>query len=342
MYFFIKIQNTQIFGVKQIFRYIFNDSIKYNTWKQSKFINKFLKNKLKRYSIENINPTTYVAENKISVHTQRRMNVLNKVFMEHITDMISTGEVEPEILNRNIEISHVKITPNFKLINVYWIDNNEKLDTEELLQKCAFQLRHKLSQLRVVGIVPPIQFVKCKNIVKKIEEKLKIIQLEENYIQSPYPDAIHHTITASDDVHNNEEDKFSIIIPIMKHDVFGLDHFRIMSKIKNSLNKSLKKQTININSHSNPLSQSDVKNSSNFLIDNDHRKEFDKFLNERRKEQRKKNKRKYCKLNDFIYNFEEQDVNNNIEDNYDDFAENDYDFDENDSIYDEFKKNGNK
>lgn len=104
----------------------------------------------------------------------------------------------------------------------------------------------------------------------------------------------------------------------------------------------MKKQTININSHSNPLSQSDVKNSSNFLIDNDHRKEFDKFLNERRKEQRKKNKRKYCKLNDFIYNFEEQDVNNNIEDNYDDFAENDYDFDENDSIYDEFKKNGNK
>lgn len=60
------------------------------------------------------------------------------------------------------------------------------------------------------------------------------------------------------------------------------------------------------------------------------------------KSKEKKNKRKYCKLNDFIYNFEEQDVNNNIEDNYDDFAENDYDFDENDSIYDEFKKNAHE
>lgn len=170
------------------------------------------------------------------MHTQRRMNVLNKVFMEHITDMMSTGEIEPEILNRNIEISHIKITPDFKLINVYWIDNNaEKLDTEELLQKCAFQLRHKLSQLRVIGIVPPIQFVKCKGIkiMKKIEEKLKIIEFEKDYISSPYPDAIHHTVTASDieDVHNNKEDKFSITIPIMKHDIFGLDHFRIMSKV---------------------------------------------------------------------------------------------------------------
>lgn len=156
--------------------------------------------------------------------------------MEHITDMMSTGEVEPEILNRNVEISHIKITPDFKLINIYWIENNaEKLDTEELLQKCAFQLRHKLSQLRIIGIVPSIQFVKCKGIkvMKKIEQKFKIMEFEEDYIPNPYPDAIRHTITASDveNVHNNKEDKFSITIPIMKHDVFGLDHFRIMSKV---------------------------------------------------------------------------------------------------------------
>lgn len=77
-------------------------------------------------------------------------------------------------------------------------------------------------------------------------------------------------------------------------------------QIKNSLNKSLK-QTININSnsHSNPLSKFDVKNISNFVIDNEHQEQFAKFLNERRKEQRKKNKRKYFKLNNFTYNFEE-------------------------------------
>lgn len=72
-------------------------------------------------------------------------------------------------------------------------------------------------------------------------------------------------------------------------------------QIKNSLNKSLK-QTININS--NPLSKFDV-NISNFVIGNEHQEQFAKFLNERRKEQRKKNKRKYFKLNDFTYNFEE-------------------------------------
>lgn len=195
-----------------------------------------------RESIDvNINPYAHATStSKLSIYTVRRMIVLNKVFMKYITDLMSTGEVVPEILYKDIEISHVKVTADFKCINVYWIDNNtENTDIEELLQKCAFQLRHELSQLRIIGVVPPIQFVKCKgiNILREVEQKLKIMDFGEDHISSPYSDAIQQTITASktsdvnQNVENVENNNLSITLPVMRHNVFGLDHFRIMSQV---------------------------------------------------------------------------------------------------------------
>jgi hypothetical protein len=37
----------------------------------------------------------------------RRVAVLNKLFMRHITDMMASGEVASEIFGRGIEISRV-------------------------------------------------------------------------------------------------------------------------------------------------------------------------------------------------------------------------------------------
>ncbi|XP_043596346.1 uncharacterized protein LOC122573691 isoform X4 [Bombus pyrosoma] len=261
---------------------------------------------------------------------------------------MSTGEIVPEILNKNIEISHVKVTADFKLINVYWIDNNTKnTDIEELLQKCAFQLRHELSQLRVIGIVPPIQFVKCKgiSILREVEQKLKIMDFGEDHVSSPYPDAIQQTITASgtSDVNQNDEnvenDNLSVTLPVMRHDVLGLDHYRIMSQIKSSLNKSKKfaiKQIENIPSL-NSYSTSDIKNSTNFVTNMEQESEFKQFLYQRRKEQKKKMK-KY-RVDNSIYDSEEQSDNDDLGNDYDDFTENNYDdFDNYDENIDYYKK----
>lgn len=351
IHFHNKIQNMEISTVKQIFRRIFTDSTKYNIVKQAKVMNKIMnKNKPKRESIDdNINPYAHATStSKLSIYTVRRMIVLNKVFMKYITDLMSTGEIIPEILNKNIEISHVKVTADFKLINVYWIDNNtENTDIEELLQKCAFQLRHELSQLRVIGVVPPIQFVKCKgiSILREVEQKLKIMDFGEDHVSSPYPDAIQQTITASgtSDVNQNDEnvenDNLSVTLPVMRHDVLGLDHYRIMSQIKSSLNKSKKstiKQIENIPS-SNSYSTSDIKNSQNFVTNMEQENEFKQFLYQRRKEQKKKVK-KY-RVDNSIYDFEEQSDNDVLGNDYDDFTENNYDdFDNYDENIDYYKK----
>ncbi|CAD1474380.1 unnamed protein product, partial [Heterotrigona itama] len=333
----------QNMGIKQIFRCICTNSIKYNISKQSKIINKLIeKNKRNRESIENI--YSHSLKNKLSVYTIRRINVLNKVFMEHITDLMSTGEISTEILDRNIEITHVRITVDFKLINIYWTNNStEKSNTEELLNHCAFTLRHKLSQLRVIGMVPPIQFVKCKgiNVLREVEEKLKTLEFDKNHVSTPYPNAIHHIVSASkicdnnEDVQNDEDDNFKVIVPVMKHDVFGLDHFQIMSKIKSSLNKFKKteEQTLSIPTL-NTFSTLDVKDKFNFLTNKEWQDEFKQFLNQRRKEQRKKMKKRFD-VDDAVDNNDDNDFEKNhefTEDDYDDF------YNCNDDIDEEFNK----
>lgn len=52
--------------------------------------------------------------------------------------------------------------PDYKLLKVYWLargtTNDELVD--KILQNNAGLLRHELSQLRLMGVVPIIEFVK--------------------------------------------------------------------------------------------------------------------------------------------------------------------------------------
>lgn len=236
-----------------------------------------------------------------SMHTRRRMTVLNKIFMEHITDMMSTGEIEPELLNRNVEVSHVKITADFKFLNIYWIDNSTATsNTEDLLRSCAFQLRKHLTQLSVMGFVPPIQFVKCRHIndIKEVERRLAIADYGEDHIPNVYPFAANRVVTSNDltcddNKVSEKDDDFEISLPLMRQDVFDLDHSRIMLKIKTSLNKSretLKRRIENAQSYAIPPAKPDEQDVPNFLSKEEQEKLFAKFLTQRRREQRLKRK----------------------------------------------------
>lgn len=56
----------------------------------------------------------------------------------------------------------IKITSDYKILKVYWIANESCNDgmIENLLKKSAGTLRHELSQLRLMGHVPSIVFIK--------------------------------------------------------------------------------------------------------------------------------------------------------------------------------------
>lgn len=160
--------------------------------------------------------------------------------MQHITDMMSMGEVS-DIIKQNIEITHVKITPDFKYVNVFYIpsDDDTSFD-QEALQKCARIIRHELSQLRIIGVVPPIQFVPNKqySIQMEVERRLMMINFEEDSDTLSSEEMQFDTLdvnqsSCKESVANcdTEADKFNIQLPMMRHDVLGLDHHKIMSQV---------------------------------------------------------------------------------------------------------------
>lgn len=193
--------------------------------------------------------------NLTSFHVQRRMVVLNKLFMKHITDLMSNGSFASEILELGIEVTGVSLTPDFKHANIFWtheqVNNKDWLaTTTEILQKCAFTLRHELSQLRIISHVPPLHFVKDKAYLlkKEIEEKLALVNFDQNYkhvslaveptIQICSSSKIDEIISNVNDNKIVESNDFEIVLPQMKHNVLGLDHHNIISKIKNIQNSS--------------------------------------------------------------------------------------------------------
>ena len=170
--------------------------------------------------------------------------------MKHITDLMSTGEVAPQLLGRGIEISNVNITTDFKLVNVYWFCKNAQEDgitIENILGRCAGQLQHELSQLRIIGIVPPIKFIKEKylRVVNEIEERLNTIDFGKDFIPStmkvPKDQPILFTKlsseTKSEIINLNATDAvekskvYEVNLPEMRHDVYGLDRSLIMKKV---------------------------------------------------------------------------------------------------------------
>jgi ribosome-binding factor A len=54
------------------------------------------------------------------------------------------------------------VAPDFKKVNVFWLARGTESDEmiEKILKRSAGQLRHELSELRVMGVMPHIEFVK--------------------------------------------------------------------------------------------------------------------------------------------------------------------------------------
>lgn len=68
----------------------------------------------------------------------------------------------------------VMVTPDFKGVNVFWIAKGTESDEdlEHLFTKNAGALRHELSSLRVMGVVPKINFIKGDHIFNVMMTKI--------------------------------------------------------------------------------------------------------------------------------------------------------------------------
>lgn len=83
-------------------------------------------------------------------------------------------------------IVKVSVTPDYNMIQVFWVAMDKEKDDviTELLARSARDIRHELTQLRVVGIVPKIEFFKDKYAVRvmELDKRLEIADFGEDYI----------------------------------------------------------------------------------------------------------------------------------------------------------------
>ncbi|KAK3869150.1 hypothetical protein Pcinc_025524 [Petrolisthes cinctipes] len=116
----------------------------------------------------------------------RRTSHLSKVFLDRITDIMSTGEISTQLSGLGMEILEVRVLPDMQGINIYWICTSlEASDRiQAVLESYAFLLRHILSQQRIIGHVPLITFVKDDRYRKaqEVERLLALADYGEDFV----------------------------------------------------------------------------------------------------------------------------------------------------------------
>lgn len=126
---------------------------------------------------------------------------------------------------------------------------------ESTLKSIAGALRHELSQLRLMGEIPRIYFVRDRAYSKGAIVDILLAKADygEDFVPTD-PTLFHKTdpqleMKLSDELKSKiyeleqslqDEEIYEEELPEMRHDVLGLDHSMIMKKIATSIDKSKK------------------------------------------------------------------------------------------------------
>lgn len=215
--------------------------------RQAKILGKLVNNtKTKKHKAWFEGGSISKTSNIASTHRQnknasRRVVVLNKLFMKNVTDLLAASKLGEEIAGFGIEFSRVQVCQNFHGLNVFWFStaNDSQIQTiEERLTRIAGPLRHELSQLRLMGEVPHITFVRDRkhSLINEVEILLATADFGEDYERNPYGQRAKRDFDPASAV-IDAKDLTSDLIP-MRNDLFGVDRNAIMGRIERSLAKT--------------------------------------------------------------------------------------------------------
>ncbi|XP_050079314.1 putative ribosome-binding factor A, mitochondrial [Anopheles maculipalpis] len=211
--------------------------------KAAKVLNKLMngsKTKKKRYYDETndrgpkLMPAKSLANsNRQGKESNRRIAVLNKLFMKNITDLMATGSFASDLYGYGIQISRVRVAPDFREASIYWFSTNLNRDVkiDGILKPLSSRLRHELSQLRLMGEVPQLTFVQDKRFY--VESLLNSLLKQADYGEDEAADE-------AEQLERQGLEEQRLCEPEMRHDILGLDHAQIMNRIRQSVDKTNK------------------------------------------------------------------------------------------------------
>lgn len=258
------------------------------------------KTKNKGFWYRERDPKPVLAKDLSTTHRQvkgasRRVVVLNKLFMKYVTDIMATGEVSQIVLGRGIEITRVRMSLDFQLLSVYWMGNDSKVSDEhieDVLKRTAGLLRHELSQLRLMGEVPRITFIKDKQYAElsELDRRLAIADYGDDHEPGQLA---HREFSPLFRTTSVGEDG----MPAMRYDVFSLNHEQIMNRVLVGMSKVRNAQAQRDGLiQANDLTSSEIGVVTTEMIERAHAEQgmnadlLRDFLNKRKVEKKKRHK----------------------------------------------------
>ncbi|XP_063441258.1 uncharacterized protein LOC134721904 [Mytilus trossulus] len=93
---------------------------------------------------------------------QRRAHDVSIVLYNYVREIINSGELDQKIADSMVEITQVKMLPDFSAIHVLWLPfgNEEDIELDTLLQRKESKLRSILTSYRPIANIPPVVFLK--------------------------------------------------------------------------------------------------------------------------------------------------------------------------------------
>ncbi|XP_022225207.1 uncharacterized protein LOC111075965 [Drosophila obscura] len=226
-----------------------------NVMQQSKILEKLFGNRLtgskKRwYPLQNMNrgiqqPSIVFQRStfgKSFPHTTklntRRISVLNKLFMTNITDLLATGAAAQSIVGLGLHVTRVNISGDFSHINVYWLGRTDAQENalEPELWRYSNHLQHELTQLRLMGKMPRIKFVRDQPATNhfQLQGILSDLNFNKHFLREKAMDySARQKVLLTD-----------MSWPKMRQDVLDLNHNCIVDKIISKIRK-LKEAWVN-------------------------------------------------------------------------------------------------
>lgn len=173
--------------------------------------------------------------------TSRRVIVLNKMFMRHVSELIATGQHGQELIGLGLEITNVLVCQRYHGLNIFWTatGTNDLDYVEEKLESMSKRLRHELTQMQLMGNIPHIKFVRDKQLsyFAELDGRLAIADFgpdhEESDSKSELKKDFRIELAPSTDLK-----EINSTLPPMRHDVLGLDRSLIIGRIKQHMTRS--------------------------------------------------------------------------------------------------------
>lgn len=253
-------------------------------------------------------------------------------------------------------MSCVKVSPDFQSLNIFWLaqDDENDSDIEQILRTMAGSVRHELSQLRLMGEVPRIYFVRDKHFSKAIEVDALLSKADFGADFVPTDPTLFMKATLelqmklSDDIRARiyeaeeeaeDDDSVEEEFPVMRNDVMGIDHSYIMKKITVNMDKTKKAwEVFETRSETILAAVEPTRNFSSVQLaveklnrEAEVRNEFVRFLERKQHARRETPERKNLKI--LLPNEDDEQV-----EEYRDFADGDYIEEYNENEDNEVKK----